>query len=289
MKKFTSALWLALLAAPMFSAQAAQTFGPAWQSPAAAASDQVQIIYYRPADLVGNGPAHIYVDGEYQAALLPGNYSRFCLAPGSHSLGSFVQDAPGYEGKRDQPWRDELGAGKTYYIRASIDGSGQPQVIARSQAESELAGLRQQIHMLSRASSVQACRQPAAAPRYNDYQISSDILFRFGGGDIKDITAEGRQAISQLAAQLKQSGEAQSRIEVIGHTDPIGQPQANLQLGQRRADTVRQMLIQQGVEADNMISQSVGSSQALRQCSGTQVQRIACHKPDRRVVVRVAQ
>jgi OOP family OmpA-OmpF porin len=67
MKKFTSALWLALLAAPMFSAQAAQTFGPAWQSPAAAASDQVLIIYYRPADLVGNGPAHIYVDGEYQA------------------------------------------------------------------------------------------------------------------------------------------------------------------------------------------------------------------------------
>ena len=289
MKKFTSTLWLALLAAPMFAVQAAPAFGPAWQGAVPAASDQTQIIYYRPADLMGNGPAHIYVDGEYQAALLPGNYSRFCLSPGSHSLGSFVQDAPGYEGKRDQPWRDELGAGKTYYIRASIDGSGQPQVVARTQAESELAGLRQQTHSLSRASSVQACRQPTAAPIYKDYQISSDILFRFGGGGMKDITAEGRQAISQLAAQLKQSGEAQSRIEVIGHTDPIGKPQANLLLGQRRADTVRQMLIQQGVSAGNILSQSVGSSQASSQCSGTQAQRIACHKPDRRVVVRVMQ
>ena len=289
MKKFTSTLWLALLAAPMFAVQAAPAFGPAWQGAVPAASDQTQIIYYRPADLMGNGPAHIYVDGEYQAALLPGNYSRFCLSPGSHSLGSFVQDAPGYEGKRDQPWRDELGAGKTYYIRASIDGSGQPQVVARTQAESELAGLRQQTHTLSRASSVQACRQPTVAPIYKDYQISSDILFRFGGGGMKDITAEGRQAISQLAAQLKQSGEAQSRIEVIGHTDPIGKPQANLLLGQRRADTVRQMLIQQGVSAGNILSQSVGSSQASSQCSGTQAQRIACHKPDRRVVVRVMQ
>ena len=53
MKKFTSTLWLALLVAPMFSAQAAPTFGPTWQSAAPAASDQVQIIYYRPADLVG--------------------------------------------------------------------------------------------------------------------------------------------------------------------------------------------------------------------------------------------
>lgn len=269
-----------------FNAQAQNNFGQVWRSMPAAANDQVRVVYYRPVDAAGNSPAHIYVDGEFQTALLPGSYSAFCLNPGVHSLGSFTNDAPSYQGKQQQPWRDNLAAGKTYYIRASLDGTGRPLVTSASDAQQQLVGTRQQIHLLSRASSVIACQQ-GTTQSYDNYEFSSDLLFNFASANSDDISAEGRDAIQQFTAMLKRQANSQARIVVTGFTDPIGDENNNVQLGQRRADAIKKLLVNNGLSSANISSQSMGESQVSKQCQGTRKEQVACYASERRVIISV--
>jgi OOP family OmpA-OmpF porin len=270
----------------VFNAQAQNNFGQVWRSMPAVASDQVRVVYYRPADATGNSPAHIYVDGEFQTALLAGGYSTFCLKPGVHSLGSFTNDAPSYQGKQQQPWRDNLAAGKTYYIRASLDNSGRPLVTSASDAQQQLVGTRQQIHLLSRASSVVACQQ-GTTQSYDNYEFASDLLFNFGSANSDDISNEGRNAIQQFTAMLKRQSNTQAHIVVTGFTDPIGDENNNMKLGQRRADAIKNLLVNNGLSSANISSQSMGESQVSKQCQGSRKEQVACYANERRVIISV--
>lgn len=280
------AAFASLSAMTVFNVQAENNFGQAWRSMPAAASDQVRIVYYRPVEAVGNSPAHIYVDGEFQTALLAGGFSTFCLTPGVHSLGSFTNDAPSYQGKEQQPWRDNLAAGKTYYIRASLDGSGRPLVTSASDAQQQLVGTRQQTHLLSRASSVINC-QEGTTQSYDNYEFSSDLLFKFASANSNDISDDGRNAIQQFAAMLKRQSNSQAHIIVTGFTDPIGDENSNLKLGQHRADAIKKLLVNNGISGANISTQSMGESQVTKQCQGTRKETVACYANERRVVISV--
>ncbi|WP_455844582.1 OmpA family protein [Pantoea agglomerans] len=269
-----------------FNVQANNNFGQAWRSMPAAAADQVRVIYYRPVDAVGNSPANIYVDGEFQASLLAGGYSTFCLNAGAHSLGSFTHDAPSYLGKQQQPWRDNLAAGKTYYIRASLDGSGRPLVTSASDAQQQLVGTRQQTHLISRASSVIACKE-GTAQSYDNYEFSSDLLFKFASANSDDISDEGRKAIQQFTTMLKRQSNTQPHIVVTGFTDPIGDEDSNMKLGQRRADAIKKLLVSNGLFSANITSQSMGESQVSKQCQGTRNELVTCYAKERRVIISV--
>lgn len=269
-----------------FNVQAKNNFGQVWRSMPAAAADQVRVVYYRPADATSQSPAHIYVDGEFQTALLPGSYNTFCLNPGVHSLGSFTNDAPSYQGKQQQPWRDNLAAGKTYYIRASLDGTGRPLVTSAADAQQQLVGTRQQIHLMSRASSVVACQQ-GTTQSYDNYEFSSDLLFNFASANSEDISSKGRRAIEEFSNMLKNQANSQPHIVVTGFTDPIGDENNNMQLGQRRADAIKKLLVNNGLSGANIFSQSMGESQVSKQCQGTRKEQVACFASERRVIISV--
>lgn len=290
MKKLNISMLAVLLAGSVTLSSnvfAASAFGELYQSVTAVPATQSQVVYYRTLSQSENGAAHVYVDGEYQTALLPGGFNVFCLAPGSHSLGNFINDAPKYDGKRLQAWQDNFSAGKTYFVRIGNVSTGQPQIVAREQAEKELTGLQQQIHTLSRASSVVKCENEA--PRqFKDYVLSGDVLFNFGKYALSDISSAGRRAVSKLIAELHRDHAELKSIEVIGHTDPIGKEAANQMLGLRRAETVRQMLIDGGIPANVLRATSAGSSEpVIEYCEGSRAARIQCNAPNRRVVVRV--
>lgn len=276
-----------LIAMPVFAFHVhAQNFGESWRSLSPVSTEQTRVVYYRSAAETQNGPANIYVDGEFHTSLLPGGFTVFCLAPGIHSLGSYVKDAPHYQGKQAQAWRDKLGAGRTYYIRASLDTTGRPLVTAQGDAEQALSGLRQQKHLLSRASSVQQC-QAGSAVVYDNYAFSGDLLFRFSRAADSDLSSSGREAIAQFAAMLKQKNATDKKIVVTGFTDPIGDEKANMRLGQRRADTVKDMLVRSGIPATNITTQSMGESRVTQQCSGPVAQQIQCYAHERRVIISV--
>ncbi|WP_217548488.1 OmpA family protein [Pantoea sp. GbtcB22] len=291
MKKLNSSLIAMVVAGGLFSlashaAVESKVFGQTYQPVASVAASQAQIVYYRTSQVSGPDAAHVYVDGEYQSALLTGMYSTFCVSAGSHSLGAFLKDAPYYKGKEAQPHRDNFEGGKTYFVKVDSNSQGRPQLVNAQQANVELRGLRAQAHTLDRASAVEQCRYTAS--KTMDYTLSSDVLFAFGKSSRNDITGKGRDAVNELIGKLHKDGVQLNRIQVIGHTDPIGKAATNLRLGQQRANTVRTMLIQGGLPARNLNASSAGSDElVVGDCTGTRAEQIQCNAPNRRVVVRV--
>lgn len=264
-------------------------FGTQYSTVAPVSDRQAQIVYYRANDgQAQKGAAHVYVDREFHTGLLPGGYSAFCVTPGSHSLGAYVNDAPLYKGKTSNVFAANLEGGKTYFLRVREDSISAPQTITRVDAERELTGMRLQTQALSRASTVQACDHLPMTEAHKDYALSSDVLFAFGKSGYKNISTEGREAIRQLISQVQQENGNLDRVEVVGHTDPIGSSASNYLLGLKRAQTVRRMLVESGFPASAVIASSAGSSEpANNGCYGSRAEQIKCYAEDRRVVVRV--
>ncbi|VWD54788.1 OmpA/MotB domain-containing protein [Burkholderia lata] len=276
--------------------RAGQVFGSTYAPVGTVASNQTQIVYYRPGTPTrGAQPAHVYVDDQFQTALLPGGYTTFCVVAGEHTIGAYQNDAPLYKGKSVNRFSANLQGGKTYFLKVQEGGNGAPQALPREQAERELVGLRDQVHALPRASSVQACQttplpvaQPAAQPQYKDYTLSGDLLFAFGKSGYGDITGRGREAVGRLVEQMRAENTTLSQITVIGHADQIGSDTAAEELGMRRAATVRRMLVERGLPASKISTESAGNSEpVVEDCRGSKQQLIACYAPNRRVVVRV--
>jgi len=270
-----------------YAAIAPSAFGERYQAVPTVAQAQSQVVYYRLGTPGEKAPAaNLYVDREFHTSLLPGGYAVFCVAPGAHGLNAVQDDAPGYAGKQRQPSLD-LPAGKTLFLRVSEQGGQAPQPVSREVAEKELAGSLRQAHVVSRAASVKPCDYPQQ-PKQRSYSVSSDLLFDFGRAGQRDLGHAAGTAIGELSRQIRQDNAADAAIEVVGHTDRIGGEKANEALGLRRAQTVRQLLIDNGIAAQRISARSAGSREPVSQdCRGDRAALIACYAPDRRVVIHV--
>lgn len=86
---------------------------------------------------------------------------------------------------------------------------------------------------------------------------SIEIRFPFGSTSrVEDPAVE--QYLDKLAARAKQTKE---RISLTGHTDNVGGDAANLELGRRRANAIRDLLVQKGVPTAQITVVSKGESQ----------------------------
>ena len=84
----------------------------------------------------------------------------------------------------------------------------------------------------------------------------SDVLFDSGKATLK---AGAIPKVDRLATFLKQTPDDSVTIE--GHTDNVGSEDYNQELSQRRADAVREALINRGVESDHV--QAVGKGEGF--------------------------
>lgn len=278
----------ALSAVSPASAESHRAYGGAYTAVAAVGQDQAQVVYYRGEEASGAAVANVYLDREFITALKPGGYTAFCLAPGRHMLGSYLDDAPTYSGKNEELYAATFKGGATYYLKVREQGGNQPMPVTRAVASNELDGRRQQIHLLSRASRVEPCRHygyldaPAVALR--EYVLPADTSFNPRHG----MSAAGMNQINALLSDLQRDSAQISRVEVEGHTDPIGTVADNQALGQRWADAVRNALISNGLPQSMLQSGSAGSRTLVKHgCYGSVEQQRACHAPNRRVVLRV--
>jgi outer membrane protein OmpA-like peptidoglycan-associated protein len=94
------------------------------------------------------------------------------------------------------------------------------------------------------------------------------------------LTADSRPVLDAVAADLKQYPRL--KIEVQGHTDNVGADAYNLGLSQRRAASVREYLVTQGVGADQLSAKGYGETQPLADNTTP-----AGRKENRRVVLAV--
>ena len=112
--------------------------------------------------------------------------------------------------------------------------------------------------------SLQIAEAPGAAEAgglesiLNDAVADSSILFETGS---TEISAEGRVVLDRLA--LAVASVPGARIEVAGHTDDVGDPDANLALSQARAEAVVSYLIGAGADPIQLRAVGYGETQPI--------------------------
>jgi outer membrane protein OmpA-like peptidoglycan-associated protein len=74
-----------------------------------------------------------------------------------------------------------------------------------------------------------------------------------------EIPAISKTLLQQAAVEMKQL-PSRTVIEIDGYTDNTGDPAANLQLSQQRAEAVRAALVQAGVDPSMLIAKGYGSA-----------------------------
>jgi outer membrane protein OmpA-like peptidoglycan-associated protein len=118
-----------------------------------------------------------------------------------------------------------------------------------------------------------------------------EVLFGF---DRAELDGEGRKRLDDLAQALLGSAFPRS-VLIIGHADRLGSAAYNEQLSARRAQAVRDALIEKGVPARLLRVHSKGDSVPLTagRCGavgGAEAKQtlIACLQPDRRAEIELA-
>lgn len=120
--------------------------------------------------------------------------------------------------------------------------------------------------------------------------LAADTLFKFDGSSLNDLLPKGRQEVLNVTSQISNGFVSVSQIRLVGHTDRLGSDGYNQQLGQNRADTVRNLLIQNGVAGNIVSTSSAGKQQPVTDGCPTVRSREtlkACLQPDRRVTVEI--
>ncbi len=136
--------------------------------------------------------------------------------------------------------------------------------------------------------------QPEAAPvqgtpaaiAEEKVRLNADLLFAFNEATLKP---EGRTALANVAAQAKEL-----KLEVVivtGHTDRIGGDAYNQRLSERRAATVKNYFVEQGIDASRVYTEGKGRTQPVTgtQCNNVTPRKalIDCLQPDRRVDIEI--
>ncbi|MEX1993938.1 MAG: OmpA family protein [Steroidobacteraceae bacterium] len=85
-----------------------------------------------------------------------------------------------------------------------------------------------------------------------------DILFMSGRADLKPGATSN---LTRLVTFLNQN--PQRNVEIEGHTDSVGSDEYNQDLSQRRADSVRSYLIQQGIASQRISATGKGEHQPV--------------------------
>jgi len=85
--------------------------------------------------------------------------------------------------------------------------------------------------------------------------LSSEVSFDF---DSTMIRVGFRDSLNKVAGVL--SDYPNTAVHIIGHTDSVGSEQYNQQLSVRRADSVRNYLVEQGVNARRARKQGFGET-----------------------------
>jgi outer membrane protein OmpA-like peptidoglycan-associated protein len=84
------------------------------------------------------------------------------------------------------------------------------------------------------------------------------LYFKFESDELTD---ESRALLPQILTTVKE--RAIPEVLVVGHTDTMGTPRANIDLGLTRANTVRTLLVQVGLDPTMLEVRSHGESDLL--------------------------
>ncbi|OGS92642.1 MAG: hypothetical protein A2Z95_07395 [Gallionellales bacterium GWA2_60_18] len=119
-----------------------------------------------------------------------------------------------------------------------------------------------------------------------EINLTADESFDVNKAELKPAA---KIKLKQLAEQIKTY--TYDNIVVTGHADHTGAKADNQKLSERRANTVFNFLVSEGVPSATMTSSGMGSSQPVTKpedCNMLQGKKLAeCLAPDRRVNISI--
>ncbi len=90
---------------------------------------------------------------------------------------------------------------------------------------------------------------------YYKQEGERDVFFDFGR---YSLTSESKTTLNEVAQVLKENPK--QTLQILGHSDAVGDPVSNMKLSATRARSVRNYLINKGIRADRMYIKVFGES-----------------------------
>lgn len=92
-------------------------------------------------------------------------------------------------------------------------------------------------------------------------ELADRIIIRFPYNSVeKDYDPAVDEYLVKLADRVKETGES---VRLTGHTDNTGAPDYNMDLGMRRAEQIKSILLEKGIPATQVSTESKGETQAV--------------------------
>ena len=124
---------------------------------------------------------------------------------------------------------------------------------------------------------------PVAPPpaRFEKVTLSSTELFEFDKATLR----APQPKLDEIAAAL-QADTSITDVDITGYADRLGSEKYNLKLSQRRADAVREYLVNKGVDGSRLKAYGKGEANPVVTCTEkNRAALIKCLEPNRRVEV----
>lgn len=122
-------------------------------------------------------------------------------------------------------------------------------------------------------------------PTGEKLSIPTEALFHFNESSLSGLTVGGKTALNVAVNKIKSYKQPES-VTVIGYTDRLGSDQYNLKLSQKRAETVKNYLVREGIPSDLITAVGKGAADQIKTCEGgTGAELRNCLAPNRRVEI----
>lgn len=248
--------------------------------------DRALAVFYRNTD-ENKSAINIYIDGDYQGALLQNSFTQISVCKDNVRFTTSYSTNQKF-GNRLQGNLYSLPSQQISYFRMVENNNGlsQPyfEQVSETQAKEELSSLKGATQNISRVQP-KCDDRPAMKATFD-----AGALFAF---DKFALLQQGKTDLAQFAENVKKLKGLKSidRIEVSGYTDPSGKPDYNLALSQKRADIVRQKLLQEGVQFPISAKGYGATNFVVADCRAKFPSNVAvrrqCDQSNRRVEIKV--
>lgn len=122
---------------------------------------------------------------------------------------------------------------------------------------------------------------PPPAPKFEKYTLSSTELFAFDSA----VLASSQPKLDEISKALKETPNV-SNVVISGFTDRLGSDKYNLKLSEKRANAVRDYLVNSGVTASRLNAVGKGEANPVVTCTNKKrTDLIKCLEPNRRVEI----
>lgn len=270
-----------------------QTYAPSTSLSTANLGDyQAVAVFYRLDNVNRDTPVNVYVDGRYQASLLPNTHSTRAVCADKQVFGAAWSRTDGFE--RDIAGvRETLPLREVAFFRVEVNAAGQPELVRvpAEQAEQEFENTRLLTQTLSRATPQHQLQ--CQAPVLQTNQLSASALFGFNQYQYEAIVPTAYAQLAEISKKINHLGEAKiQKIVVAGHADPEGADEYNQQLSLKRAQVIAQALRERGgvklpIEAVGLGKTELKMPHCASQHPHDAAARHACNQPNRRVEITV--